>query len=318
MAYPPRRFEPDRIYFITSRTTDGCLFLRPSRSVNNVIGSVLADAQERFEVELFDYVFLSNHMHLAARSRTGQLPEFMQYLKANIALGINRLLGRRGHLWEMRYAASPILDEGAEQERAIYIYGHGVKEGLVERADRWPGVASVKERLHGVRPRYPRLGPNGRTGARASRNVRPKSGEERRSVSVKLSAWPFLAGLGGSEARRRVRELVALARERAHPVRSGRSFLGVKQVLAQDPWSRPQHRLRRRPTPLCHARSPARRRAYEAGYRLFVSDYAEASRRFRAGELDVTFPLYSLPPPLPLDWSHARAGPEGSPSSRLT
>jgi len=310
MAYPPRRFEPDLIYFITSRTSDGCFFLRPSWAVNNVIGSVLADAQERFEVELFDYVFLSNHMHLAARSRSGRLPEFMQYLKANIALGINRMLGRRGHLWEMRYAASPILDEGAQLERAVYIYGHGVKEGLVERADRWPGVASLKERLGGVSPGYQRVDQSGLTRHRAGRRARPKPGAYRRPVSVRLSPWPFLEGLSRGQARRQVRELAAAARERAHPGRSGRRFLGVKHVLAQDPWTRPERPPRRKPTPLCHARSPERRRAYAAAFRLFMSDYSEASQRFRAGELSVSFPRYSHPPPLPLGWTdRSRAGP---------
>ena len=117
VAYAPRLLRPDEIYFITSRTIDGALFLRPSPKVNNAIGSILADAQQRYRVELFDFVFLSNHMHLAVRSEEGLIPEFMQYLKANIARSLNRILGRHGHLWEQRYAASPILDHGAQAER---------------------------------------------------------------------------------------------------------------------------------------------------------------------------------------------------------
>jgi len=316
MAYEPRLLLPHEIYFITSRTIEGALFLRPSHAVNNTIGSVLADAQERFGIELFDYVFLSNHMHLAARSDQSRLPEFMQYLKANIAVAINRMLNRRGHLWEQRYSASPILDEGAQAERAAYIYGHGVKEGLVERAEDWPGVASLKVRLTGVNPTYQRIDQTGLTRHRFNRVDEPAPEDYRRPVTVKLSRWLFLDGASSTSARQKVRQLLDWAHERSCSKRQGKPALGVKGVLCQDPRSRPLNELRRTPRPLCHARSPARRRDYARSYALFLADYAEASQRFRSGELNVSFPDHSYRPPLPLGWpAMPRAGP--TPSSTL-
>lgn len=318
MAHLPRRFAPDSIYFVTTRTVDGRLFLRPSPEVNNIIGAVLADAQQRYRIELFDYVFLSNHMHLAVRSVAGQIPSFMQYLKANIAVAVNVLLDRRGHLWERRYAASPILDEGAQVERARYIYGHGVKEGLVERAAAWPGVASVKERLSGRGETYQRVDRTALSRAAYGRAEPPDPGEFAREVRVELTPWPFLAERTKAGARRRVAELVADVERQARGERAGRPALGIRAVLAQDPWTRPRSELERRPIPLCHASTAERARAYCEDYSRYIEAYRDASELFRSGELQTPFPTHSLPPPLPLDWTSKRAARAGPQASRGT
>ena len=119
--------------------------MRPSPLVNALIEDVLSKAQSRYGVEVFDYVIMSNHVHLCVRGE--ELSAFIQYFKANVARSLNRHLERRGPFWERRFSASPILDEEAQAERAAYIYSHGVKEGLVDSAASWPGLASVKNRL---------------------------------------------------------------------------------------------------------------------------------------------------------------------------
>ena len=307
MAHPPRYLRPDTIYFLTSRTIDGALWLRPSRAVNNAIGAILADAQRRYGVELFDFVFLSNHMHLAARSRSGLLPPFVQYVKANIAVEVNRLLDRRGHLWERRYAASPILDEGAEAERASHVYAHGVKEGLVARAAAWPGVASVKERLSGRSELYERVDRTALSRATHNRAEPPDPADFTRKVRIALTPWPFLAGRTLLGQRRQVVDLVADAERQARFARRGRPVLGARAVVAQEPWTGPRSELARTPNPLCHATSAATRAAYREGYSQFVAAYRESSRRFRSGDLRTRFPSFSYPPPLPLDWARTQA-----------
>lgn len=308
MPYPPRLLQPTEIYFITSRTIDGTLFLRPSPAINNAIGSILADAQERYGVEVFDYVFMSNHLHLAARSAEGRLPAFMQYLKANIAIKANRILGRRGPLWERRYTASPILDLGAQLERATYIYGHGPKEGLVSRAEEWPGVNSLDERLRDSPRVFKRLDQSGLTRHRFNRKEPPDEADYQRPVSVRLSPWPFEADLPANSRRQQTVALTEHARVKSQTVRGRREVLGVKAVLAQSPLARPKHELERKPVPLCHASSSRQRHDYAASLTYSRADYNEASERFRDGDVLVQFPPDAFRPPLPLRWS-PRAGP---------
>jgi REP element-mobilizing transposase RayT len=302
MGYSPRYFEPDVIYFITSRTIEGALFLRPSTETNNAIGAVLADAQARYQVELFEFVFLSNHMHIALRSQHGLISAFMQYLKSNIAVEVNRIIGRNGHLWERRFMASPILDEGAEIDRAQYIWAHGVKEGLVDSADEWPGLASIKERLHGKTPTYRRFERAAFTRAQSkATNKPPDRNAFTRTVKVRLSPLSFLEGLSASESRDEVARLAGSVADKAREQRNGRPSLGVRAIERQDPWTRPR-RLKRTPMPLCHVRSRGKRIAYRESYSQFLEAYRTASSAFRAGDVSSTFPPYAFRPPLPLTW----------------
>ena len=49
---------------VTSRTLHGRFLMRPSAEVNQIILGVLGRAQAKYEVELYAFVFLSNHAHL--------------------------------------------------------------------------------------------------------------------------------------------------------------------------------------------------------------------------------------------------------------
>jgi REP element-mobilizing transposase RayT len=127
MAWPLRMYEPRGIYFVTARCFQGRLLLRPSRETNEVLGGVLARATRLAGVELFAFVFASNHLHLLVRAPQGNLPRFMQFLLANVSRKIGWLVGWRGAFWERRYSAEPVLDDEALFGRVRYILAHGVK-----------------------------------------------------------------------------------------------------------------------------------------------------------------------------------------------
>ena len=63
MAYPVRHFDPQTIFFITSRTIQSRFLMAPSEKTNELIGGILARAVRQCQVELFAYVFTSNHFH---------------------------------------------------------------------------------------------------------------------------------------------------------------------------------------------------------------------------------------------------------------
>jgi hypothetical protein len=53
------------------------------------------------------------------------------------------------------FSAEPILDEDALLGRMRYIFSHGVKEGLVETPEQWPGLTSIPEIVHGLKRLFP-------------------------------------------------------------------------------------------------------------------------------------------------------------------
>ncbi len=153
MAYPVRHFDPQTIYFLTSRTIQSRLLMAPSDKANELIGGILARAVRQCEIELFAYVFTSNHFHLMARAPSAiAMSKFMQRLQSNIAVKVGRLVDWRGRFFARRYSAEPVVDEGAQVERLGYILSHGVKEGLVSAVKQWPGLSGAQALLDGATP----------------------------------------------------------------------------------------------------------------------------------------------------------------------
>ena len=167
MGWPLRMLVPNEIQFVTARCFQGRLFMRPSPRTNAIIGGTLARAARLHQVEVFGFVFASNHFHLLVRAPEATLPQFMQHLRTNISKKIGWLIGWRGSFWERRYSAEPVLDDAALEARVRYILAHGVKEGLVRRCQDWPGLSSLRLMLAEVRPSS-----HGSIGANAGATVR--------------------------------------------------------------------------------------------------------------------------------------------------
>ena len=279
MGRPLRLFEPDGVYFVTGRCLQARLLMRPSERVNDIVGGVLARAVHRFDVEVFSFVFLSNHFHMLVRSRENRIPAFMQFLRSNIAKKVGRLVDWRGKFWDRRYDAEPVLDDDALIGRLRYILAHGVKEGLTDRCADWPGLSCLPELAHGQTRRFSWIGPSSRP-----------------ARELLLAVLPCWEALGPQMRHQTVRQLVLDIEAEARVSRGSAPVLGVLRILTQDPHARPA-RPRQEPRPVCHATTQAAHDSYVAKYRAFAEGYRAASEAYRAGTIDVEFPLYSYRPP---------------------
>lgn len=297
MGRPLRVIEPDRLYFVTNRTQQARLLLTPSRDVNQAIGGVLGRALAQFDVEVFAFVFLSNHFHMIVRAAEGQLAPFMAHLQGNIAREVGRLVNWRGAFWSRRYSAEPILDDESFIERLGYLLSNSVKEGLVRRARDWPGLSSLPELVDGARREFTWTN---RSELWRRRQRDPNSSEKACHVRypVQVTVAPCWRGLSVQARRERVASLVHEHEHRAHEQRRGRAVLGAARVKSQRPQHRPMH-VKRSRRPLCHAATSHARDAYRQQLRAVVTAYRGCSYRFRHGELDVEFPTYCYRPPLP-------------------
>lgn len=274
--------------------------MTPSRAVNDRIGGVLARSLTLFKVEIFAFVFTSNHFHLLVRAHDGEMSRFMGYLQSNIAREVGRLVNWRGHFWERRFSAEPVLDDEAVLGRLKYIFAHGVKEGLVEKCRDWPGLTCLPELLSGARRLFSwvdrtTIGKLRRLGL----SCRETDHSER--YRLELAVLPQWRSLSQLERNQKAASLVAVAEHEGLQARAGKPALGALKVKSQDPHVRPR-RLKRSNRPLCHASSRSMREWYRQTYRAFVSLYRQASELFRRGVLDVAFPRYAFRPPLPYLW----------------
>ncbi len=134
------------------RTVHGRLLLRPSTAVNDLIVGVIGRAQKKYAMRVHALAVLSNHAHLAlSPDSPQQLAAFMDFVAGNIAREVGRLHDWREKFWARRYRSIIVSDEeDAQVARLVYILGQGVKEGLVERPQQWPGVHCAQALLDGV------------------------------------------------------------------------------------------------------------------------------------------------------------------------
>jgi REP element-mobilizing transposase RayT len=95
------------------------------------------------------WCLMSNHYHLAIRSRAVPISHGLHYLQGRFSQRYNRDRGRTGALWQSRYQAK-LIDEGAYLGRVIlYIHLNPVVAGVVtDPADYpWSGHRELAKRL---------------------------------------------------------------------------------------------------------------------------------------------------------------------------
>jgi hypothetical protein len=223
----------------------------------------------------------------------------MCYVNSNLAREAGRLYEWKEKFWGRRYQAIVVSNEEETQiDRLAYILSHGVKEGLVERPQDWPGAHSINALLTGE----PLEGLwFDRTKEYAARHRREDFDRMRYAnvETLTLDPLPCWSGLSDDLYRERIASLLARieADARAEREKRGTEPLGRAAVLAQDPHGKPV-RSKKSPAPRFHAfRKSVRRELYEA-YALFVAAFRDASEKLRAGDLTAKFPSGSFPPAL--------------------
>lgn len=298
MAYPVRHFEPETIYFLTSRTTQSRLLMTPSPKVNELIGGILARAVRQCGVEVFAYVFTSNHFHAMVRAPSAiAMSKFMQRLQSNIAVKVGRLVGWRGRFFARRYSAEPIVDEQAHIERLVYILSHGVKEGLVSAVTQWPGLSCAQALLEGGAVSLQRWRNWTRRwkmevdeGIRTDRFSEACPSEPETLTLTPLPCWSDLSPAErGRLAAQLVSDIDATARKED-------LVPGPGTIAAQDPHGRPRH-TKHSARPKAHASTKELWIAAVHRYRAVVAAFRQASRQWLTGRFDVEFPLHCFRPP---------------------
>ena len=285
---------------LTFTTSERRFFLRPSKLVNAIIAGVVAVAAQRYDVGIIASVALSNHMHLIVKVRdVEQQGLFAQFVEANIATEINRLLGRRGHFWERRYMAIPIEGRAKLEERMAYLLGQGVKEGLVARVLHWPGLHFARAAMFGRVIKglwYDRM--KARELKKQGKKIRRKDWV--RETELKLVPLPCWCDLPTAEHQAKVREMVQAIEAEARANRTSPP-LGPEAIRRQDPFSAPKTPRVSTPAPLVHAEGETFIRLRHA-YREFKAAFRQAAELLKQGiPIErIPFPVGCFPPRHPM------------------
>lgn len=82
------------------------------------------------EVELFAYVVMNNHYHLALRTLSIPLNKVMHRINTKYSMFHNKAMGRTGHVFDGRYKSILIQDEKYLLSLVKYIHRNPVRAGL--------------------------------------------------------------------------------------------------------------------------------------------------------------------------------------------
>ncbi len=99
--------------------------------------SVLEEMSERFEVDIFAYVLMSNH--LLMRTNQDNLSKSMQWVGTTYTRRFNLKHFRSGHLFQGRFKSILVQNDAYLMQLSCYIHRNPLRAGLVKRlADyRW-------------------------------------------------------------------------------------------------------------------------------------------------------------------------------------
>ena len=111
MARPLRVEYPEALYHVTARGNDRRPIFAGDKSFEHFL-SLLAEGMEEYEVLLHSYVLMTNHYHLVVRTLNPNLNKFMHFLNTAFTVWANKKYRRTGHLFEGRYKAIVMEEEG--------------------------------------------------------------------------------------------------------------------------------------------------------------------------------------------------------------
>lgn len=284
---------------VTFRTVQGRYLMRPSSQVNDIILGVLGRAQAKFPVELFAFVFLSNHAHILMRVESAErMAEFTGFLKSNLAKELGRIYDWREKFWAKRYHSASVADsEKIQTERFLYLLKNSCKENLVASPLEWPGVSSAAALYRGEMTMtgtwYNRTAEY-RARQRGKRKLFPST------ETVYLSPLPFLEHCSAKEQREFVVNAVRQVEEetRARHQQERTRPLGARRVRRQNPHAKPKS-FEPSPGKLFHYSTNEELLAMRTARDMTEAAYRDAAKRLRRGEADVRFPQGTFPPPAP-------------------
>lgn len=138
MPRKPRIISSTGIYHIILRSVNQQIIFEEDSDFQKFL-FILSDCKSKYDVDIFAYCLMSNHIHLLLRSDSDTLSHFFLSLGTRFARWYNDKYTRYGHLFQERYHSKPVEDEAYFITSFLYIHNNPVKAGFCLSASeyRW-------------------------------------------------------------------------------------------------------------------------------------------------------------------------------------
>ena len=95
--------------------------------------SLLEDLSDRFNLEIYAYVLMSNHYHLLLKTADANLSKAMQWFGTTYTRQFNLNNHTGGHLFQGRYKSIIVQNDAYLLRLSCYIHRNPLRAGIVER-----------------------------------------------------------------------------------------------------------------------------------------------------------------------------------------
>ena len=138
MPRKPRIISSTGIYHIILRSVNQHIIFEETSDYRKFL-FILSDCKEKYDIEIYAYCLMDNHIHLLVSSPPDKLAGFFQSLGSRFIRWYNDKYMRSGHLFQERYH-STVIECGAHFLSAlVYIHNNPVKANICRFASdyRW-------------------------------------------------------------------------------------------------------------------------------------------------------------------------------------
>lgn len=124
-------------YHLLSRGNEhGDIFV-DRRDRQRFLGTI-EEMSQRFEIDIFAYVLMSNHYHLLLRTRRANLKKAMHWFGTTYTQRFNWRHFRSGHLFQGRYKSIIVENDAYLLQLSCYIHRNPLRAGIVKRLADYP------------------------------------------------------------------------------------------------------------------------------------------------------------------------------------
>ena len=217
MPRAPRLVAPGSTVHVVARCNNREFYFTTPEDFAVLLGH-LREMVRTYEVTLYAYTLMSNHIHLLLQApTTDALGRPLRWFMTETAKAFHKARGRRGHFWERRYRACLVEDDLYALAALRYLDRNPVRAGLVEDPTTYPW-SSCAAYAHGIsaspltfHPSYLALSPYAKIRQRQYRALLAPSADPttdardpRWSTQRAVGSAPFVAQYTPPRGRRRL------------------------------------------------------------------------------------------------------------------
>ena len=129
MPRKPRIFSPTGIYHIILRSNNQHIIFEEDTDYQKLL-YILSDCKRTYDIDIYAYCLMDNHIHLLIHSSEEQLASFFQSLGTRFVRWYNTKYSRSGHLFQDRYYSIPVTGDQQYLSTLTYIHNNPVKSSL--------------------------------------------------------------------------------------------------------------------------------------------------------------------------------------------